>query len=80
MTKTQTRLRRCAVWSAPLLFACNKISFSSDEANLVCNDNCTMAETTFEGRQYEDQGELRIILVAVLYANRDKHKIDIEMK
>ena len=38
-----------------------------------------MADTTYEGRQSEDQGELRIMLVAVLYANRDKNKKDTEM-
>ena len=79
MTKTHTVLRRCAVLSVHLLFACSNISFSSGETNLVCNDNCTKAETTFEGRQSEYQGELRITLVAVLYANRDKHKNDIAM-
>ena len=34
-----------------------------------------MAETTFEGRQSGDQGELRIMLVAV----KDKHTSDTEM-
>ena len=32
ITKARTRLRRCAGWSVPLLFACNKIRVSWDEA------------------------------------------------
>ena len=32
------RLRRCAVWSAPLLFACNKVRFSGIEVQIIRTD------------------------------------------
>ena len=41
ITKTLIRMRECAGWSAHLLFACNKIRVSSDEAILYLALPCT---------------------------------------
>ena len=35
ITNVRIRLRGCAVWSVPLLFACNKVRLSHMEAHMV---------------------------------------------
>ena len=46
-TKALTRLRGCAGWSVPLIFACNKIRFSLGDSQLLSVDHLSWLTDVF---------------------------------
>ena len=69
-TKVLIRLHRCSGWAVPLLFACNKIRFSHDEAHIIYNRKKTLKKTTtVAGWWRKFNQESTLFIISMIYVS-----------